>query len=208
MMVAIDEKFEDYAKPEVMADFKKFDVFFDYSAKLALVKQLLEHEVAINRICNIEMHNSCPDIRKATEEQIKACARQDLWPDCKPDQSDIVKLIMAASKAGPGVVKLYEHAWRKGQTITLDFNCYALNPQAFQPGQVYNLADFGFADDKATDFDSSLRQGWQLRLFEHQNGEGRCYMIEWPNNHAHLGKFNDKASSFRLERKGDYPASC
>ena len=207
MLVAIDENFEDYPRPVELADAKKFAVFYDYTPKLGIIKDLLERETAVNTICNIQKQNSCDDARKKLATQISMCARQDFWPDCNTAVADAINVVLDASKASPGTVTMYKHTGQSGRNIFLDFNRYTTDSDALQPNKIYNLAPLNF-DRIATDFKANLKIGWQLRVFEKPDGGGRCFMITSGVDRGDFGWFNDKASSFRLERQGDYPTSC
>ena len=207
MMVAIDEQFEDYPKPEDMLDRKTFEVFYDYSDQLKMVKTLLDRESTVNALCNIQMHPSCQDVRTALASQVKYCARQALWADCDIAKSDISDIINAANQAGVGAVTLYEHGKAGGKRLTLDFTKMALNPQALQLGVIYKLSDFGFAGI-ASEYFAMIKKGYQLRMFEKADGSGRCFMISSDDVYNQFRWFNDKSQAFRLERVGDYPMIC
>ena len=110
-----------------------------------------------------------------------------------------------------GSVKIWEHhsgGAASGKTFTINFD----NPDAFvnfEPNKVYNFADHNFQDDIASGFKSNLMSGWHLRVYEHRDGKGKCWMIKDKKDEIFNFKwFNDKASSFRLEKSGDYPAGC
>lgn len=212
MLVAIDEVFEEYPKPIESLSAPRSEIFFDYAPQAAVLKDLLEKENQVNYICNVQLLSSCIDLRYAFSEQIRHCARQGSWADCKPESIDIQKLLSEGNmRTGIGKVIFWEHQKNgvaNGKTLTMDFDKPSTDPNAFVEGRIYNFTAIGY-NDIATGFQSSLRAGWQLRVFEHPDGGGRCYMVGGPSAQPiNLGWFNDKASSARLEKVGAYPTSC
>lgn len=207
MMVGIDEIFEDYPKPEGKLKVPRDQIFFNYSRQLTVLKNLLEKEIQARSACQIRRTPDCSDIQSLLTDQIKYCARQEFWADCNPSSVNL-STIMANAKSEPiGKLTLWEHI-NSGKTIVLDFDKNDDAPVRFEPDIVYDLESFRFGRI-ATSYQSSLSPGWQVRLFEWRNGEGRCLLISGTNSSIQdLKKFNDLALSFRLEKIGDYPQSC
>ncbi|MFW7382115.1 MAG: hypothetical protein ACOH5I_25140 [Oligoflexus sp.] len=216
LFVSVDETLEEYPKPEGMKEMKRSDIFMDFSSQAQIVRQLLDREIQVHLICNVMKLKSCVDVQVALANQIRYCARQETFVDCDPELASIDKLLSeVATQTVPdtsiGRVTFWDH-FRNGvpggKVFVADFDRPASDPITFKPNQIYNLTDHGF-NDIATGYQSTLREGWQLRVFEHINGGGRCWMVGAADPQIHgFGEFNDKASSFRLENVGQYPASC
>ncbi len=210
LLVAIDEHFDNYPKPIAAADKKLSEVFFDVTPQRAIIKDLLSKDNEINYLCNVELYNNCDEVRNDLAKQMEFCARQELWPDCDPSLVDLNKMKANASKGTIGKVVMWEDylRGRPGKhNIVIDFD-KSNSTIKFQENTIYNFSDFGF-DNVASGFQSSLAQGYQMRVFEDADGEGKCYMVgSYDTRIFSFGNFNDKASSFRLEKVGAYPSNC
>lgn len=211
LLVAIDEVFDDYPKPIEQINVPRKEIFFDYTERLQVLKDLLEKEMQSNSSCNLSATPSCNELRRRFAEQIKYCARQEFWADCHPESIDVSKVLAESTPGGIGKVTFYEHhrnGVTGGRNLVIDFDKQANAAVTFAHGKIYNFGDYRF-EDIATGFTSTLGKTWQMRLFENRDGGGICYLINGASTGVvNLGRFNDKASSFRLERVGDYPQSC
>lgn len=211
MMVAVDEIFADYPKPGLLATKKKKDVFFDYSPQKAVVNDLLAKELVVDKICDTSSISACSEAQLTLAQQIKDCARQENWPDCDPTQVKLDKILDDSRRLAIGKVFLYQNgsgSSNHGQTMSIDFDKLVNGQSVFFPGKIYNLTDYGY-NDVPSSFASTLAPGWQMRVFEAVDAGGRCYMIGTASPRIiDFGWFGHKASSFRLERVGDYPTTC
>jgi len=216
LFVSVDEVLEEYPKPKGMEEVKRSDIFMDFSSQAQFVRQLLDREIQVHHICNVMKLKSCVDVQVALANQIRYCARQESFVDCDPNLASIDKLLSEVSTqtvtdTSIGRVTFWEHFQNGipgGKVFVADFDRPTSDPINFKSNQIYNLSDHNY-NDIATGYQSTLREGWQLRVFEHVNGDGRCWMVGAADPQIfNFGWFNDKASSFRLETVGQYPTSC
>ncbi len=206
-LTAVVEKFQEYPKPLERQDEKLFDIFYDYRERLKLIDTLIGKEGEVNYACNYQKDKSCNEIRTALASHIKYCARQELWADCETDITKISKLVEDVVGRGGGSIVIYEHGGREGRRLTLDFQEFLRNPNGIQPDKIYNLKDFRFASI-GSQYDANLKNNYQVRFFEKEDGQGRCYLVKDYFKMGHFGWFNDKAQSFRLEKADSYKAVC
>lgn len=100
MLVAIDEIFEEYPKPSDRINEPRNEVFFDYTPRLATLRDLLESETQMNSTCSMSTSASCNELRGAFASQIKNCARQQNWADCHPDSIPAIEAAPQAVASG------------------------------------------------------------------------------------------------------------
>lgn len=207
MMVGIDEVFEDYPKPADKLKTPRDEIFFNYSAQLNTLKGLIDKEIEMRSLCEFSSSKACEQLPTVFAEQVKYCARQELWVDCHPEKISLNQIVDESKKEAIGNFVMWEHI-QSGKVINIDFDKAEDAPVRFDPDVIYDLEPFRFARI-ATTFQTNLSPGWQVRLFEWAGGQGRCLLISGSDPAVkQVGKFNDLASSFRLERQGDYPQSC
>ncbi len=211
--VAIDEGLEDYEKPIDMTGISRSEIFYNYGLYHGHVQILLWVEKDVYAKCRNKNLYVCNRFFELLADQFYYCSRQEQWVDCNPSSlGSILTAVTDATtekKVSIGVVTLYEHhenGVTGGKKFVINFDKED-GPNQFKPDQIYDLGDWNW-NDLATGYHSTLSAGWQLRMFEHHDGGGRCYMIRGGNRVINFGWFNDKATSFRLERVGDYPNSC
>lgn len=82
LMVALDERFDTYPKPEAQLEMSSNKVFFDYSSHLTTLRRLLDMEIEGNTICSTASLQACQSFRESVGLQVRNCARQSMWPDC------------------------------------------------------------------------------------------------------------------------------
>ena len=211
--VAIEEGLENYEKPINMTGISRDEIFYDYRLYDGNVQLLLLVEKDGHARCRNKNLSVCSRFYEQVAEQLYYCSRQDQWVDCDAHSvGGIYSAVIDATtekKMSIGVVTLYEHregGVTGGKQFIIDFDRED-GPNQFKPDQIYDLGDWDW-NDLATSYHTTLSAGWQLRMFEHHDGGGRCYMIRGGNRVFNFGWYNDKATSFRLERVGDYPNSC
>ena len=207
MMVGVDEVFEAYPKPEGKLQLPSNQIFFDYSARLKILKSLLDKEIDMRRLCEFNHSKACEELPALFAEQVKNCARQELWVDCRPEVISLNQIQSGSEKEPIGKIIFWEHI-NSGKFIIIDFDKPEDAPVRFEPGVIYNLEKFRFASI-ATSYQISLAPGWVIRLFEDSAGTGRCKLLTGNSPEiVDLRNFNDRLWSIRLERAGDYPQSC
>ena len=207
ILVAVDELFQDYPKPDEASETKKFEVFYDFNSQLKIVQNLLQTEMKVNNYCGNIQYPSCDKTRAALASQIKNCAIQDDWPDCDPTQVSADALIKEVGAADRGIVVLSSWSGIATKTLTLDFNSNNAKGAPLMANKIYNLTDLNY-QDRASIYDADIKAGWQLRLFEHVNGLGRCFLLTPANKKGHFGWFSTLASSFRMESAKEHEEVC
>jgi len=207
ILVAVDELFQDYPKADSDTETKKFEVFYDYNPQLKIVQNLLQAEMKVNNYCGNIQYPSCDKTRAALASQIKNCAIQDDWPDCDPTQVSADALIKEVGAADRGIVVLSSWSGIATKTLTLDFNSNNAKGAPLMANKIYNLTDLNY-QDRASIYDADIKAGWQLRLFEHVNGLGRCFLLTPANKKGHFGWFGTLASSFRMESAKEHEEVC
>ncbi len=203
-VASLREEFEHYPAPEGMASNQ---VYVDYKGKLAKVQEWLKVEQEVRRICQSELFRGLDDDCNSSYEEVSEglamCAEQANWSlgRCKLPSLETAQQIRSLGDAGE--VTLYEHGDLTGTSLKLNLGT-VLNPKsAIEANVIYNLRDLKFKGlaDKISVVTADLKHGWQLVLFEHADGQGKTFTIDDTlKGEVHLTKFNDKASSFKIER--------
>ena len=213
-LVTIDETRQAYEVPSSFGTIDRFSLFFDYGQNLATIKEWLEVEEQMLAVCNaIERTNpECSKARLLTSAGLENCAIQQNFQlgRCAAPKPNAFDDVLSLRNAG--TIVLFEHGAESGRKLALAFDDVLSTTSKLQANVIYNLADprFGSFDNIVSSLQADqLRQGWQLVLFEGPNATGQKMMIPAgsPYMDADLG-FNDKASSFRLERATVSPAKA
>ena len=204
-IIAVSDEKVPYEIPEEIADKNQFTVFFDTRDFAIKMKAWLKLEEQTTALCEAitSLADECSTANAKIGHEIDNCSAQPnlLAKRCRLPNPDEFAPILSANNAGS--VTLYEHGGAAGRQLLLKFENIYTGYSSLRRDAIYNLnsADFGF-DDITSCFSSiNLKPQWRLILFEYAGGSGRQAIITAGQAYGDTPAwFNDKASSFRLER--------
>ena len=186
--IVVKQKFRDYpiGKLFEVDDIKAHRATM--GIRLDNVEMLIEESSEADAICSEIDYNSkeCERFTGFLKDLMDSCMEPDPYED-EVCNSPIDKSILTEDEnmkniiadASPGYFELYEHSRLSGRRLRVNFSDMYSDYATFKPNQYYNLTDARFDfNDILSSYRWKLRDGWQVRFFEHHNGSGRQFVLK------------------------------
>ena len=147
--------------------------------------------------------DACIAANDSIGTELAACADLSEWSldRCRSPGHD--EFADTLDLANGGSVELWDYTKSRGRVLKLDLSNLLSRGSRMRANVLYTLHDdrceFG---DKLSSVTVHLKEGWQLILFEHENGTGSKWVLRPHGIHkVNFPRwFNNKASSFMVKR--------
>ncbi len=203
----LEEDLESYPVPPEYRASGSNQVFFDYKPYLAKIRDWMRLEERVLAICHSVFRDLSSDACIAANDSIgvelAACAdlSDGSLDRCRsPGPNEFAETL---DLANGGSVELWDRTKSRGRVLKLDLSSLLNRGSRMRANVLYTLHDDRFEfGDKLSSVTVSLKEGWQLILFEHEDGTGSKWVIRPHGTHTvdFPRWFNNKASSFMVKR--------